>query len=143
MKPNAPVSPYEAIEGLVYFPRMLDKIRKHAAGVLTSDYFPQLGTGFDGRICRFLGINYEELKARVLEGGTDADILAWARARGRNPNADDIQQFSAFMTKRGWRDEVSDRLGEMITRYGLTPKPGLLTYFDVLDADEGRPPRFA
>lgn len=44
---------------MVYFGRMLDKIRLHAAGALPVDYVVNLGdakpTVFDGRICRFYG----------------------------------------------------------------------------------------
>jgi hypothetical protein len=35
--------PYETVGGLVYFARMIDKIRLHAAGLLPSEYQPLLG----------------------------------------------------------------------------------------------------
>jgi hypothetical protein len=38
----------------MFFGRMLDKIRLHSAGVLPADY--NRGHGFDGRMCRFLGL---------------------------------------------------------------------------------------
>ena len=70
-------SPYVKVGRLVYFGRMLDKIRLHAAGKLpVADYAANLGKGFDGRCCNFLRVNYDELKARTLAGGTDEEILA-------------------------------------------------------------------
>ena len=42
-------SPYLKVGRLVYFGRMLDKIRLHAAGKLPeADYGANLGKGFDG-----------------------------------------------------------------------------------------------
>ena len=36
-------SPAEKVGGIVYFGRMLDKIRLHARGELAPDYHPNLG----------------------------------------------------------------------------------------------------
>ena len=38
-----PKSPKEMIGGMMYFPRMLDKIRLHAREELGEDYLPNLG----------------------------------------------------------------------------------------------------
>jgi Domain of unknown function (DUF5069) len=81
---------------------MLHKIRLHGAGTLRADYHANLGSGFDGRCCRFLGIQYAALRDRVLEGGTDDEILAWCFTHRTRPND---EQVLKFMLKRGWRDE--------------------------------------
>lgn len=56
-------SSYEMVGGIVYFGRVLDKIRLHAAGKLPPGY--NLGTRtwtwFDARCTRFLRVNYEAL----------------------------------------------------------------------------------
>ena len=75
-----PRSAFDKVGGLIYFPRMLDKIRLHAAGKLTTDYRENLGNGFDGRCTRFLKVAYPALRERVLQGGTDEEILAALRA---------------------------------------------------------------
>jgi hypothetical protein len=65
---------------------MLDKIRLHARGALPPDYRANMGearpTLFDARCCRFLGVPYDELRARTLQGGCDEEIPLWAEARG-------------------------------------------------------------
>jgi uncharacterized protein DUF5069 len=38
-----PKSPKETTKGMMYFPRMLDKIRLHARGGLHEDYFKNFG----------------------------------------------------------------------------------------------------
>ena len=134
-------SPYAKVGRIVYFGRMLDKIRLHAAGKLPVDeYGASLGKGFDGLCCGFLRVDYGELKSRVL-GGTESDeaLLAWAEERGgRRPDLD-CGPWNAFMMKRGFRDEVSARLATRIQESGLEGKP-IMTMFDYIDFDEGRDP---
>jgi hypothetical protein len=89
---------------------MLDKIRIHSEGRLPADY--NRGTGFDGRTCRFLQVDYEKLVSRVLRGGTDEEILEWSYQQGRRPSEEEILVWNAFMTKRGWRDDASEWLVE-------------------------------
>jgi hypothetical protein len=130
---------YARVGPLVYFGRMLDKIRLHAAGKLPADYHANLGQGFDARTCTFLGVTYEDLTARTLAGGTDDEILAWAHARGTPRSTEDCHVWSRFMSKIGWRDDRSAVLQERIASYGLTGKP-IETFFDLNEFDEGRDP---
>lgn len=134
-------SPYTKVDRLVYFGRMLDKIRLHAAGKLpVDDYVPNLGKGFDRRCCGFLKVGYDELKARVLAGeGDDAAHLAWAEERGGRRSDEDCDLWNSFMMKRGFRDEASSTLAKRIKESGLEGKP-IMTMFDYIDFDEGRDP---
>jgi gluconokinase len=134
-------SPYDQIGGLYHFGRMLDKIRLHAAGKLPTDYSPNLGGGFDGRVCNFLGVNYADLITRVQQGGTDADILAWCHQHGRHPSADEVDIFNSFLKKRGWNDDVSDRLAQRVHELGPQWAGQIHTFFDCIEVDEGRQPR--
>lgn len=137
-------SPYDEVGGIVYFGRMLDKIILHARGELPADYLEILGDGtggFDERCCTFLKIGYAALKDRVLAGGADPEILAWVFANGRQPSADDILIWNSFMSKRGWRDEVRNRVIFRMEEAGLSMSMGVETMFDFLDVDEGRPVR--
>src|SRR5688572_3686306 len=99
-------SPYAKIGRIVYFGRMLDKIRLHAAGTLpASDYATNLGKGFDGRCCSFLRVSYDDLKTRVLTGDLhDAQVLQWAEQRGGGRTDEECEVWNGFMMKRCWRD---------------------------------------
>ena len=132
-------SSYDQTRGLVYFGRMLDKIRLHAAGRLPADYHANLGIGFDGRTCTFLRVAYADLKARTLAGGTDEEVLDWCFARGGTRTAEEILYWNSFMMKRGWRDDASALVQKRIKEYGLAGKP-IETFFDLNDYDEGRDP---
>lgn len=131
-------SPHETVSGLVYFGRMLDKIRLHAAGTLPADYTENLGKAFDDRCCHWLRVSYEALKARVLEGGSDEEILAWAQKNGRVLDDYDIEVWNGFMTKRGWKDAAEERLIFRLKEANASHRTDILTMFDFIDFDEGR-----
>jgi len=134
-------SPYDQVGGIVYFGRMLDKIRLAAAGKLPADWQPARGTAmqnsFDSRCCKFLHIDYTALEAETLKGGSDDGLLAWAFAKGRQPGEEEIEVWNAFMTKRGWRDAGTQRLNERLAEIGL-PAGTVQTMFEFIDLDEGR-----
>jgi gluconokinase len=135
-------SPYLKVGRIVYFGRMLDKIRLHAAGKLpVEDYVPNLGKGFDGRCCLFLRVNYDELKAHVLTNpaASDEQLLAWAEERGGRRTDEECEIWNGFMVKRGWRDAGAETLKKRIAESHLESKP-IMTMFEYLDFDEGRDP---
>lgn len=133
-------SPYAKVGGLFYVPRMLDKIRLHSAGQLPQEYHANLGSGFDGRAVSFLWIEYAALVERVRQGGSDEEILTWAVAQGRQPSPEEIEIWNDFMRKRGWNDESSARLAKRKKESSLEQRNDVQTFFDYIDADEGRPP---
>jgi len=118
-------SPSDRVGNLVYFGRMLDKIRLGAAGKLPEEWQSLRGTvakgSFDARCCRFLGIDYKALEVETLKGGSDEAVLQWAFANGRQPSEEEIEVWNDFMLKRGWRDSASQRLIERLAEIGLPP----------------------
>ena len=110
MQTQTPCTDYIETKGLIYFARMLDKIRLKAAGKLPPDYFVGVDddpTMFDARCTRFLAVDYNELVDRTLKGGSDEEILEWCFESGRKPSEEEIKIWNAFLLKRGWRDEAS------------------------------------
>lgn len=136
-----PITAFATLGGLTFLPRSLDKIRKHARGELHPDHFAFIGKGFDGRLCHFLGIRYDDLRARTLAGGTDEEVLAWIRAHGRPFTDVDVLIWNGFATKRGWRDDATPLLEQQKAESGLAHRTDLLTFFDYYEVDEGRAPR--
>jgi gluconokinase len=136
-------SPYDRVSGMVYFGRMLDKIRLHEQGKLPPDFVENLGTGFDGRCCGFLRLSYDHIKVKVLGEPmlSDEQILQWCWATGRELDANDLEIWNGFMLKRGWRDEAHERLVFRLQEAGFPNDGTLETMFDYIDADEGRPLR--
>jgi gluconokinase len=134
-------SPAGQIQGIVYFGRMLDKIRLAAAGHLPEGWQAMRGIAtkgsFDSRCCNFLHVDYAALEAETLKGGADEELLAWAFAHGRRPSEEEIETWNAFMTKRGWRDAGTQRLNERLAEIGL-PAGTVQTMFEFIELDEGR-----
>ena len=133
-------SAHEEVGGIVYFGRMLDKIRLKAQGKLPADY--NTGTkswfDFDARCTRFLRVSYPALKKRTLLGGSDLQILRWCFKHGRKPGSEEIEIWNTFMRKRGWNDSSSDGLMADKIAAGLKNRSDLVTWFDLFDADEQR-----
>jgi hypothetical protein len=145
--PNIPGlrSPYTKLGRLVYFGRMLDKIRLHAEGKLPEDYVANLGDSrpgvFDYRCCKFLDVSFDELTRRTLEGGTDESILEWAEAKGGGRSDEECVVWNSFLMKRGWHDPAGNvaQLRKRVKESGLEGR-GIETFFDYIDLDEGRDP---
>jgi hypothetical protein len=136
-------SPHAKVGGIVYFGRMLDKIRLHAAGRLPPGY--NLGDDdwwfFDARCTRFLGVPYAALRERTLRGGSDRAILHWCFQTGRKPSDEDIEIWNTFMQKRGWNDSASAGLAEEKRADGFGDRDDIRTWFDLFEADEAPAPK--
>jgi gluconokinase len=136
-------SPNHLTGGIVIFARILDKIRLHAAGALPEGYHLGIIEGkrtFDDRLSKFLGVSFADLTARVLEGGTDEEILEWCFTHGRRPDAEQVEIWNTFMQKRGWRDPASPGLAQNKADAGLAHRDDIQTFFDLMDVEEGRKP---
>src|SRR5687768_4183051 len=138
--PRFPRSAYDQTQGLVYFPRMCDKIRLHADGELLEAYHGYLGKGFDGRICAFLRVDYADVKARILGGASDEEVFAWCLGEGRGLHAIDYLVWNGFACKRGWRDEDggTEFFEKAKADGGFGDCAELMTMFDFYEYDEGR-----
>jgi len=131
------------VSGLVYFGRMLDKIRAQARGELPAEYQANLGRGFDEFCAAFLHVDYNALVERVKEGGDDAAILEWCFEAGRRPTEVEIFIWNEFMRKRGWEDDVSAMVTRRKREAALSERADIRTMFEFIDADEGRSPHAA
>jgi hypothetical protein len=145
MKTKTPCSDYLETKGMIFFARMLDKIRLHEQGLLPAGY----NLGFcvpdcmDARFCRYWEVDYDELRKRTLQGGTNEEILDWCFQGRQQPSEERILFWNSFIAKRGWRDEASAELEEEKRKRGFSDRTDIQTFVDFHDADEGRKPRFA
>ena len=137
-------SPRDTVGGIAVFGRILDKIRYFAhEGSLPEGYhlgFIEGSRTFDDRVCRFLGVSFEALTQRTLEGGSDEEVLEWCFQNGRRPDAEQIEIWNGFMNKRGWRDAASNGLQKQKEEAGLGHRDDIVVFFDLMDVEEGRKP---
>ena len=135
-----PKSPKEMSKGMMYFPRMLDKIRLHLRGELHDDYRENFGAPqtADSALCNFLRIHHRDLIKRVEQGGTNEEILEWCFENGRRLNEGDIFVWNGFIGKLGWRDRVTPRLEARKKEMGVADRGDIQCIPDLIDFDEGR-----
>lgn len=136
-------SPYVMVSGIVLVARLIDKVRLHAAGQLPAGYhvgFLPNSRTFDDRFCRFIHISYDEFVASVLAGGSDEEILERCLQKGRRPDTEQIEVWNTFMIKRGWRDSGTPSLIQGKQDAGLAHRDDLVTFFELMDVEEGRKP---
>lgn len=134
-------SPHHQTSGIFVFARILDKIRLNAEGKLPEGYHVGVIPGnrtFDDRVCKLLDVDFDALSARTLEGGSDEEILEWCWANGKKPNAEQIEVWNAFISKRGWRDPATTGFEKSKIEAGFGDRDEILTFFDLMDAEEGR-----
>jgi hypothetical protein len=135
-------SPYDkSVGGLHHLGRMLDKIRLKEAGQLPEDFHRNYGlsVGLDGQLCGFLNVKFEDIEARVREGGTDAEIAEWIFARGLRPNRTQTMIWNEHSRKLGWNDRISSYLRDL-KRAANCEHVAAHTSFDLIEVSEGREP---
>ena len=132
-------SPADKVGGLVYFGRLIDKIRLHQTGKLPEAYQSNLGEGFDARCVHFLRISYQNLVDHMQSGDdSDEQLYGWALNEGRHPEDEEIEVWNGFMCKRGWKDDATPILAQRKAEYGCADRADIETMFQFIDADEGR-----
>ena len=134
-----PHSPKQEINGILYFPRLCDKIRLMEAGQLAEEYHANLGGGMDLWTCQFLGVAYSDLAEQVRDGASDEQVLRWAIDHGATRTEEEAAWWRSYMQNRGFRDDLSQRLKERKQESGMADRDEIQTFMDYIDADEGRP----
>lgn len=136
-------SPGHQIGGINVLARIIDKIRLDAEGRLPQGYHVGLIPGkrtFDDRVCKFLGVDWDAFRARVIAGGSDEEILEWCLQNGRRPDAEQIEIWNGFMSKRGWNDPATPGFIQQKAEAGLGHRDDIVTFFHLMDVEEGRAP---
>jgi len=133
-----PRSARDEIGGIIYLPRLCDKIRLMHRGSLHPDFHGNLGLGMDLWTCQFLGVAYEDLKAQILAGASDQDVLDWSRQNGLTRPDYELAWFTSYIKNRGFRDDMSSRLAERKKESPSTDRDDICTFLDYIEIDEGR-----
>lgn len=134
---QAPRSPYERLGGVVWLPRIIDKARARLAGTL-GDYNFAPPKRMDSYFLHKTGVDAEAFLEAVRQNPSDEGVVAWFEAHQKlTPEEKETfnRRFSAAAltdADAGWEDRYP-RSAELFK--GQQP-----TWFQILDADEGRIP---
>jgi len=134
---SAPRSAKDKLVGLVSLKRAIDKAKAYNEGKLGEYHYD---CPHDKPLFEFLGLDSETFAAKVKELDTDDRIGPWVQQsflRSKTP-----QQIEAFNAERmRWHpDPGSDTEGYFAQlREQVAPgRSEIVTWFDLLDLDEGR-----
>ncbi len=133
-----PRSAKDKLAGLVSLKRTIDKAKAHNEGHLGEyDY----DCPHDKPLFEFLGTNGDEFARKVKELGTDEAIASWVQSDLlANKTPADIEAFNAERMR--WHPEPGSHSAEYFSDAREKVAPGrkdIVTWFDLLDLDEGRP----
>jgi Domain of unknown function (DUF5069) len=134
---TAPRSAKEKLAGLVSLKRVIDKAKAYNAGRLGEyDY----DCPHDKPLFEFLGTTGEEFAQKVKELESDEAIAAWVRSEFLAKKSQ--AEIDAFNEARmRWHPEPGSHSAEYfenLRRQRAPDRPEIVTWFDLLDLDEGR-----
>ena len=133
-----PRSPREMMDGWVYLPRFIDKIRLHLAGKLHADYQENFTNGFDGAWLKAAGVSAEQFIDVVKNSVTDGQVCDWVRNNVKKTEAEKAA-FANRILNRGTDDaEIKARLKMRKEQAGLAHRDDIQVFVDFIDADEKR-----
>ena len=138
-QPIYPRSPRESMAGWIILPRFIDKIRLHFAGMLHTDYQPNLGKpgSFDDMWMQAAGVDQDTFFEVVKTSITDGEVCDWVRTHAKADEAAKAALVERVM-KHGNGDALAQRLVERKAESGLADRDDIQCFVDYIDADEGR-----
>lgn len=138
-----PRSPKVLLGGMAHLARVIDKIRMRHAGLIPE--YNYLTTGFDKHLLDFLQLKGEDFERRVLQGGTDDEILAWVKAQTRPLSDQDWREWNDRILNGGPKDDgarqrFQSRLSDVAVKRGVPIEklPPASTWVDLIELDEER-----
>ncbi len=134
-----PRSPRETMDGWMYLPRYIDKIRLHLAGKLHADYQENFGQGFDGMWLKYAGVTHEQMIDVVKKSITDGEVCDWVRHNVKKSPAEKAAH-AKDISSRPLADnaEAVARLKMRKEQSGMAGRDDIKTFVDYIDADEKR-----
>jgi hypothetical protein len=126
-----PRSPRESLDGLMFMPRTIDKIRATLPGGHLGPY--HIAPGMSQMLLSIVGVDLAALRGAVFRAGSDADVAEWLRL-----HADVSQYERANAVLSDWRHEniAPEHRAHFESLY---PEYLLARYavaFDLIEADD-------
>lgn len=129
-----PRSPFDALGGITFLPRSIDKMRAHIAG--TAGAY-NAKTGWSTQLFEVLGVTADELEQIVRDNPSDEAVLAALHAR-KQLTPEQIEAWNRRSVNRP-NDEASwARHWQLLEQSGYGHRRDVVTMYDRLDLDDGR-----
>jgi hypothetical protein len=125
------------MDGWVYLPRFVDKIRLHLAGKLHPDYQNNFTNGFDAAWLKAAGVSAEPFIDVVKNSITDGEVCDWVRQNVKKTDAEKTE-LRNFILNRGREGEAAERLKQRKEQAGIAHRNDVQTFVDLIEVDEKR-----
>jgi hypothetical protein len=126
------------MDGWVYLPRFVDKVRLHLAGKLAPDYQENFTKGFDGAWLKAAGIAPQQFIDVVKGTTTDGEVCDWVRKNVKKTEAEKAAFRNHILNRGTEDDEIRARLKMRKEQAGLSHRDDIKLFVDFIDADEKR-----
>ena len=132
----SPRSPYDELDGLVFMPRTIDKLRSMLPGGNPGEFFINGPIkGMSGYLLERLGVREDELLTVVAGAADDDDVADWLRA---NTDAARYPEISATIRAIKPRHTTDPAIFAAIYRETIAAHPELERILDIIAADDRR-----
>jgi len=122
--------------GLLHLPRFLAKIRKDLDGELPASYQRNFKKGFDRFLCLHLDIDPEQVVEIVRTSQSPEEVDE--RLEAILPNDLRVAEWNRKLVQMGMSEMGREKLAEVKAAMGISHRDDLLSFADMIEADEGR-----
>jgi hypothetical protein len=135
LRKDYPRSPSATLGPYVLLPRILDKCRATLAGT-NGEY--NFDCPLDKRFFGEFKVDAEAFKAQVAQGKTDEEMLTWVQQNSRGAGDEEALAWSYQTRTARPADPQTMAFFETLRRQVAPNNPFIESWFQLLDADEGR-----
>lgn len=128
-----PRGPREALAGIAFMPRTIDKLRAEQPGGNMGPFLNE-PDGLSAYMCKRLGIEMDELRAVVASAADEGQVEAWLRERIDPALAEETSAKLATLNVDRLPPEFQQRVRER--HPVMASRPELRTFFDIFEADD-------
>lgn len=126
-----PRAPHEELDGLIFMPRTIDKIRATLEGGNLGAY--HVSVGMSKILLEAIHVSYDDLRAAVAEAESDADVAAWLRTHADTSKYADA---NAAMRSATLDDVSEDHRPRVLAMYPEDLRRNNRFNLDLLAADD-------
>jgi hypothetical protein len=131
-----PRSCYEELDGLMFLPRTIDKVRGMLDGGKKGVYIINAHvTGISGFLLERLGITEAELREAVEREPSDEAVAVWLRTR---VDTSLYPKLNAILPRIEAQHATDPEFVREFYKETLAEHPHLVTMFDIIEADDRR-----
>jgi hypothetical protein len=133
LEKQLPRGPREKLAGLYFMARTVDKLRAQQPGGKLGVYLNN-PDGLSAYMCKRVGLDMEELRAKVASAADEGELEAWLRER-LDPAV--VAETNGKLETLGTHRLTPENVELVKQRHPIMhERPELTVYFDIFDADE-------